>query len=495
MAQEYGRYFGLKVGVFRGGCLTGPQHSGVELHGFLSYLVKAALTGTTYRIFGYKGKQVRDNIHCRDVLPRRSTGSTRRPRPGEVYNLGGGRGNSCSILEAAAMVEELGGGRLKTEYVDAEPRRRPHLLHLRPAQAAGRLSRLGGHDLAAGDRLGDDRGVEVAPGRGLSRRSEEAASGRFPMSTTMTRPAVAPPVLYRLALPMTRSLPYGRYRLMHWLVRKWPVSPFVATLGRGDGLRFECDVRIAASREAYFIGRYEPQETCVARSILRPGDVFVDVGDNCGYFTLLAAGLVGPSGRIVAVEAHPEIYETLRRSLGLNHLPYVTALNVAVADGPGTLSMSGDAEATALGMARVVADGAPGAGLQVRADALDALLDEAGVDAVDLLKMDIEGARSWRSRGWRRAWPAGAAAILLELHPRQIGELGGKLDAIYAALTGAGYVGRSLFLDRRPAYHRNLQAADLLRPFDPAAELGDWPHQLWSAPGVPPLAGAAEARS
>ena len=69
MAQEYGHYFGLKVGVFRGGCLTGPQHSGVELHGFLSYLVKAALTGITYRIFGYKGKQVRDNIHCRDVLP------------------------------------------------------------------------------------------------------------------------------------------------------------------------------------------------------------------------------------------------------------------------------------------------------------------------------------------------------------------------------------------------------------------------------------------
>ena len=117
MAQEYGRYFGLKVGVFRGGCLTGPQHSGVELHGFLSYLVKAALTGKTYRLFGYKGKQVRDNIHCRDVLL-----AIHRyydaPRPGAVYNLGGGRANSCSILEAAALVEELGGGRLKTEYVE-----------------------------------------------------------------------------------------------------------------------------------------------------------------------------------------------------------------------------------------------------------------------------------------------------------------------------------------------------------------------------------------
>jgi CDP-paratose 2-epimerase len=117
MAQEYGRYFGLKVGVFRGGCLTGPQHSGVELHGFLSYLVKVALTGGTYRIFGYKGKQVRDNIHARDVL-RAIHRFYEAPRPGEVYNIGGGRENSCSIIEAADLVAELTGARLKTEYVE-----------------------------------------------------------------------------------------------------------------------------------------------------------------------------------------------------------------------------------------------------------------------------------------------------------------------------------------------------------------------------------------
>ena len=117
MAQEYGKYFGLKVGVFRGGCLTGPRHSGVELHGFLSYLVKAAMTGTTYKIFGYKGKQVRDNIHCHDVL-RAIHRFYEAPRPGEVYNLGGGRANSCSLIEAAARVEALGGGRLTTEYVE-----------------------------------------------------------------------------------------------------------------------------------------------------------------------------------------------------------------------------------------------------------------------------------------------------------------------------------------------------------------------------------------
>jgi CDP-paratose 2-epimerase len=128
MAQEYGRYFGLKVGVFRGGCLTGPQHSGVELHGFLSYLVKAALSGKTYRIFGYKGKQVRDNIHSRDVL-RAIHRFFESPKPGEVYNIGGGRENSCSILEAADLVAELSGMRLVTEYVDM-PRRGDHICYI-----------------------------------------------------------------------------------------------------------------------------------------------------------------------------------------------------------------------------------------------------------------------------------------------------------------------------------------------------------------------------
>jgi CDP-paratose 2-epimerase len=128
MAQEYGKYFGLKVGVFRGGCLTGPSHSGVELHGFLSYLVKCARTGTTYKIFGYKGKQVRDNIHSRDVC-RAIHRFYDLPRPGEVYNLGGGRDNSVSLLEAARLVEQLGGGRLETAYVD-QNRRGDHICYI-----------------------------------------------------------------------------------------------------------------------------------------------------------------------------------------------------------------------------------------------------------------------------------------------------------------------------------------------------------------------------
>lgn len=115
MAQEYGRYFGLKVGVFRGGCLTGPAHSGVELHGFLSYLVKATVTGKQYTVYGYKGKQVRDQIHSHDVI-RAFDAFAANPRPGEVYNLGGGRENSTSVLEAIALIERLAGRRLEWRY-------------------------------------------------------------------------------------------------------------------------------------------------------------------------------------------------------------------------------------------------------------------------------------------------------------------------------------------------------------------------------------------
>ena len=117
MAQEYGRYFGMKVGVFRGGCLTGPSHSGVELHGFLSYLVKVALSGGTYIVYGYKGKQVRDNIHSHDVV-RAIEEFAANPRPGEVYNLGGGRENSISMLEAIAKIEQITGKQLNWKYAD-----------------------------------------------------------------------------------------------------------------------------------------------------------------------------------------------------------------------------------------------------------------------------------------------------------------------------------------------------------------------------------------
>lgn len=115
VAQEYGRYFGMNVGIFRGGCLTGPNHSGTQLHGFLSYLMKCAITGDHYTVFGYKGKQVRDNIHAWDLV-NMFWHFHQAPRQGEVYNAGGGRFSNCSMTEAIAICEKITGKPMNYSY-------------------------------------------------------------------------------------------------------------------------------------------------------------------------------------------------------------------------------------------------------------------------------------------------------------------------------------------------------------------------------------------
>jgi CDP-paratose 2-epimerase len=117
LVQEYGRYFGIPSCVLRGGCLTGENHSGVELHGFLNYLVKCNAQGIKYNVFGYKGKQVRDNIHSSDVVQFMDL-FIENPRIAEVYNIGGGKNNSCSIWEAFNLTEQISGNKMIYEYVD-----------------------------------------------------------------------------------------------------------------------------------------------------------------------------------------------------------------------------------------------------------------------------------------------------------------------------------------------------------------------------------------
>ena len=117
MVQEYGRYFDMKTATFRGGCLTGPAHSGAELHGFLAYLAKCVVTGRPYTVFGYKGKQVRDNIHSADLVSCFAE-FMKAPRAGEVYNIGGSRHSNCSMLEAISMMEELAGKTLNYSLSD-----------------------------------------------------------------------------------------------------------------------------------------------------------------------------------------------------------------------------------------------------------------------------------------------------------------------------------------------------------------------------------------
>jgi CDP-paratose 2-epimerase len=128
LVQEYGLYFGMPTVCLRGGCLTGPNHSGAELHGFLAYLARAVHEGIPYRIFGYQGKQVRDNIHSYDVCTAIME-FAERPTAGAVYNLGGGRANSISMVEAIARFEDLAGRKLEWEYVE-EPRRGDHICYI-----------------------------------------------------------------------------------------------------------------------------------------------------------------------------------------------------------------------------------------------------------------------------------------------------------------------------------------------------------------------------
>jgi CDP-paratose 2-epimerase len=128
MVQEYGRYFQMPTCCLRGGCLTGPNHSGVELHGFLSYLIRCNLERKTYKIFGYLGKQVRDNIHSYDVVQFMNQ-FIQSPRSAAVYNIGGGRDNSVSILEAFSLIQEISGIRMSYEYID-QNRKGDHICYI-----------------------------------------------------------------------------------------------------------------------------------------------------------------------------------------------------------------------------------------------------------------------------------------------------------------------------------------------------------------------------
>jgi len=116
MVQEYGRYFGLKTACFRAGCLTGPDHAGAQLHGFLAYLMRCNVSDTAYKVFGYKGKQVRDNLHCVDLVHAFDR-FFQAPRSGEVYNIGGGRFSNCSMLEAISKCQKISGRELRWDYV------------------------------------------------------------------------------------------------------------------------------------------------------------------------------------------------------------------------------------------------------------------------------------------------------------------------------------------------------------------------------------------
>jgi FkbM family methyltransferase len=286
--------------------------------------------------------------------------------------------------------------------------------------------------------------------------------------------------------------------MMNRLCRR-PPPPFVAPLavpGLPPGLRFECDLRNALAREVFFTGRYEPQETALLLRLLGPGATFVDVGAHWGYFSLLAAGRLGRSGRIVAVEADPRIHRTLRRNLALNGLDHAEAIPAAAAAAPGVLRLAGfDDRQDNWGTSRLIhpdadADAAAAATFAVAAAPLDDLLDRRGVAAVDLTKIDIEGAEALALQGMRAGLRGRRyRRILLELHPAQLAEHGTGVGQVVDTLRAAGYRGWTIDhsppAGRRAAYARSARPEDFLRPLDPADRLDAWPHQLWTAPDAP----------
>jgi FkbM family methyltransferase len=269
------------------------------------------------------------------------------------------------------------------------------------------------------------------------------------------------------------------------MARLGPGHAFIAEFSFGARrIRFSCDLRNSLAREVFFLGSYEPQETLLLPALLRKGDACVDVGAHWGYFSLIAAARVGPSGRVLAVEADPRIFATLERTLSLNPELKVEAVHIAASDEPGTLLLNGyDERGDNWGISSVVTPQG-GTTFEVEAQSLDLLLETHRVSDVALLKMDIEGAEVLALRGCERALREQRIRnLLLELHPPQIAALNSSIGEVVGMLRGRGYhlwaVDHSLATSRAAAYGRVQDPNGLLKPLLDES-LDSWPHVLAS---------------
>ena len=289
-----------------------------------------------------------------------------------------------------------------------------------------------------------------------------------------------------------RSLPAGRYRAMNWVPRR-SGRPFWAALPDDlGGLLFRCDLADPLMREPCLTGRYEPQETALLMALVGPGAVVVDVGANWGYFTLASAHLAGSTGRIVSIEADPNAVRTLESNVAKNGLTQVRVVAAAASDADETITVrrygSNQQESSNFGVVLEGAQEGGGASLKIPARPLDAMLDAAGIEHVDVLKMDIEGAEARALAGVGRRLAAGAIDwILLELHPAYLRNQGGSAADVVAQLESHGF--DTWQIDHSPSAHRRAASTDigagsLLKPLSAAVDLGDWPHVLLGRRGV-----------
>jgi FkbM family methyltransferase len=305
------------------------------------------------------------------------------------------------------------------------------------------------------------------------------------MAITAACEPEAPPMWANLVARLTRRMPAGRYWLIHRLCHGRNRTFMGNMAGELGGFSFECCLRDSIAREVFFTGYYEPQESAFVRAALRPGMNFVDAGANWGFFTLMAAHLVGPLGKVVALEPDPRVFAKLKSNVERNHLDQVQILEVAAADNNSNLILAGHEEASDnWGISRLVESSNAASNVYtVRSRRLDAVLDEAGLGRVDLLKIDVEGAEDMvlagmeaglRNHRYRR--------ILLELHPRQLAERGRTTEQVIGILKANGFKGYTLdhspAVFRRACYHPELHFSEYIRPIERISQ-DAWPHTLW----------------
>jgi FkbM family methyltransferase len=288
------------------------------------------------------------------------------------------------------------------------------------------------------------------------------------------------------AAAVIRRLPRGRYRATNW-VGRYPTDPFWARMPDDLGpLWFRCDLRDRMMREVCFTGRYEPQETALLLLLLRPGMTFVDVGANWGYFSLTAAQIVGATGRVISVEADPRACRTLRANFARNALECAVVLEMAASDRMGTLQLqeyepdASDSGSYGVTTTTTIVEG--GRTFNVAARTLDEALDEAGVDRVDLLKMDIEGAEARALAGLRRRLSERRIdRILLEVHPQHLRDQDSSAELVAGELRAQGFAVSTI--DHSPSAARRVAAGRLdvraaLSTLTDVHNLGPWPHLL-----------------
>ena len=308
--------------------------------------------------------------------------------------------------------------------------------------------------------------------------------------TDELRPA---PAWANLAANLTRRLPRAKSRLIAWMC-EGSNRRFLARMAPElGGYEFDCSLRDMISRQVFFAGCFAAQEIAFLRGMLTSGMSFVDVGANWGLFTLVASHLVGNVGRVIALEPDPRLARKLRFNLEHNQLNQVEVLEVAASDRDGECILAGnDPEAESWAASRLVeSSSSDEPSFRVRSSRLDDLMDEAALDRVHLVKIDVEGAEDLVLAGMETGLARHRyERILLELHPRLLAERSRSMGDVTSLLAGKGYTGYALDCSpnasRKAYYYPWRHFSEFIVPLERAMD-DAYPHTVWISPDLAPL--------